>query len=594
MPDTAAVNIPITTSADTRSLDELTKELRESEKALRSMSAADPGWEKQAAGVSVLRGRISELNAITRRNDEASQQAARGNVNFGNAVLQGSRAMQDAQYGLAGVVNNLEGIAAAFGLGSGVAGAVTVAAVIIQQYGPRIIAWFKELDTEGKAVDALQKRLRSTAQTILGDWTPASDEAATANKKFTDSINAEKEAFEALNSAQKTGLDLYKQKQDAEAAAAKNKAEKDIGEIKGKKMQPDDEARAIAAVKINQLNEDKRRQEDALNAEQQNASNEAATKSTAAEQAAARRKKLDDERRLALGYAGIATAIGGQYDDKGELAKDADGNVIDEGQASRVKKAQDAVELAKANKANADRRGDPTDKADKELADAVARLKQQQQRLDDLLKEEHDTKKENGGSNFRSVKDIERDLAAAAQQEKSAKDASQKAIAEKAALDARQNIQRQRINDEYKTQADKITGELPDESPKRVEHDHSRSDPFEQTKYTSPPRRNLYEEELTGKRPERQGRNLYAEEAMLMPKTAPDGPVGSGGRQMPPANSDLAHAAKQAAASNDAANQATLRNAEETAAALQKMQRDNEALKRRMEEMSSQMKGMRS
>jgi hypothetical protein len=53
-------------------------------------------------------------------------------------LLAVSRAVDDMQYGFRGVINNIEGIVTGLGMGAGVAGAATIAAVAISALGPKI------------------------------------------------------------------------------------------------------------------------------------------------------------------------------------------------------------------------------------------------------------------------------------------------------------------------------------------------------------------------------------------------------------------------------------------------------------------------
>ena len=76
---------------------------------------------------------------ISQSMNQAGQASAKGGANMNMAILQASRGIQDFQAaGLMGIVNNVEGIASAFGLGAGVAGMVTLAAVAIQSLSPII------------------------------------------------------------------------------------------------------------------------------------------------------------------------------------------------------------------------------------------------------------------------------------------------------------------------------------------------------------------------------------------------------------------------------------------------------------------------
>ncbi len=69
-----------------------------------------------------------------------------GGMNSGRALLEFSRAAEDAQYGVAGVLNNLPGLVAMLGGGAGLAGALSLAAVGATQL-------YKQLSSVPDAVD---------------------------------------------------------------------------------------------------------------------------------------------------------------------------------------------------------------------------------------------------------------------------------------------------------------------------------------------------------------------------------------------------------------------------------------------------------
>lgn len=82
---------------------------------------------------------------ISQSMNQAGQASAKTGSNMNMAILQASRGIQDFQAaGLMGIVNNVEGIAAGFGVGAGVAGMATLAAVAIQGLSPVIQTAYKE------------------------------------------------------------------------------------------------------------------------------------------------------------------------------------------------------------------------------------------------------------------------------------------------------------------------------------------------------------------------------------------------------------------------------------------------------------------
>ena len=118
---------------------------------------------------------------ISQSMNQAGQASAKTGSNMNMAILQASRGIQDFQAaGLMGIVNNVEGIASAFGLGAGVAGMVTLAAVAIQSLTPAI----KSAITE--------------AEQFFGVWKSESEKAAVSVGAFMGGGGRENAMAEAL------------------------------------------------------------------------------------------------------------------------------------------------------------------------------------------------------------------------------------------------------------------------------------------------------------------------------------------------------------------------------------------------------------
>lgn len=140
------VNIPIKTTANLAgsnaaqtSLQQLSAELKETQRQMHKLSESSPDYAQLSTRADELKSRLNELG-------ESSGRAAGSGRNMGNAMLQGSRAIDDLQYGLPGVINNIEGIASAMGAGAGAAGAATVLAVALN------LAW-KNWDNISGSID---------------------------------------------------------------------------------------------------------------------------------------------------------------------------------------------------------------------------------------------------------------------------------------------------------------------------------------------------------------------------------------------------------------------------------------------------------
>lgn len=473
------------------------------------------GAAQTVAGIKAVDAAQAHLNQTTAQAAPAINQAAGSTRNMGGALLQGSRALQDMQYGLAGAVNNLEGIASALGLGAGVAGAVTVLAVAVQTLGPHVVEWFKSLDSEGKKLDELKEKLRAGAELILGEWTPASQAAKDEADKFTDSLKNQAAAFDTLDKAQQASLDVLKKRQSVEAEIAKTKEENDIADIKAKNLPKDEEARAIAAVKLEKAKADRARELQGMQGEQTIAGEAVSNATQEAAMAEEKRQKLEREKRIAIRSATIDLEISG--------TKDKDGNPLQKGALDRIKDAEANVRGAESLRGMP---GIDQGFVKEQMIKAQDELARERKRLADLQAEQKRNVELNGGNTqFRPVEKIDSDINQATTAAEVAKKKQAAAELDKNKLDAIQFEQKRKIENDYSQAQGKAIAGLPDEGAARAtrEHVHDQSDPFAAAaqKRAMMPRRDLIAEENgTAPRPPNERRNLVAEEMMNAPTSS--------------------------------------------------------------------------
>lgn len=99
--------------------------------------------------------------------------AGGGSRNMGAAILEGSRALEDLQYGIAGVLNNIPGLVQMLGGGAGMAGAISAVAVgatILYKNWDSILGLFGEtaekIDPSKTAVENLTDRVNKLKEAI--------------------------------------------------------------------------------------------------------------------------------------------------------------------------------------------------------------------------------------------------------------------------------------------------------------------------------------------------------------------------------------------------------------------------------------------
>jgi hypothetical protein len=112
--------------------------------------------------------------------------ASKTGSGFGaNGMLQLSRAVDDVQYGLRGVINNIEGIVTGFGGSAGMAGAATIAAVAIGALAPKIY----EAVTAATPLSGLADDLKKIANSGLdGTFSGMAASAKAMNAAFEASV----------------------------------------------------------------------------------------------------------------------------------------------------------------------------------------------------------------------------------------------------------------------------------------------------------------------------------------------------------------------------------------------------------------------
>lgn len=180
--------------------DLLQKELAQTETALKAtQTAAAKTDDTLKDHGKAARAAADDLDTTAK----AADGAAKKGVNFGQAMLQGGRGVQDfSAAGIPGVVNNVESLASALGLGASAAGGFTLAFVAIEVLMRNWDTWFgPEKAEQAKAFwsamtpdEAQMTRLRE-ANEALENQAKNLERIAEARKA---SIQAEREADELL------------------------------------------------------------------------------------------------------------------------------------------------------------------------------------------------------------------------------------------------------------------------------------------------------------------------------------------------------------------------------------------------------------
>ena len=145
----------------------------------------------------------------------------RTSTNTGMAVLEASRALEDLQYGVRGVLNNIPTLVVAMGGTMGLAGVISVVAVALTQVGRLFGSTKKEAEDSLRAIDFALKKTKGATD----EWTAAQERAATQAETLTTATDAQKQAVEGEIKALEESVRLTDAKAASELALAKQRVD---------------------------------------------------------------------------------------------------------------------------------------------------------------------------------------------------------------------------------------------------------------------------------------------------------------------------------------------------------------------------------
>jgi hypothetical protein len=194
-------------------VDALDKEVDQlTDRLLHAKIGSDEFREAQVKLTDALDRQRVAANAAAAASDRAG--VAKGAVGgkasrAGMAVLEFSRAFEDAQYGIAGVLNNIPGLLGALGAGAGLAGVASVAAVVLSKtLGPAFDELDEKLDLSGKASDERKEKAKELNEELAKAIKVAGEAQF---DKVVGEIGKVSEAQEEVNESIKGEIELQDQ-----------------------------------------------------------------------------------------------------------------------------------------------------------------------------------------------------------------------------------------------------------------------------------------------------------------------------------------------------------------------------------------------
>lgn len=167
-------------------------------------------------GVEEAKQKIDSLNKSTDQLDKDSQRATKSIKNMGQGMLQVAYFMDDVQYGIKGILNNIPGLVIGFGGGAGLAGALSLATLA----GAKLYEW---LSDSADKTDDLAKKMKEQSKEVAEAYRQSIREsyqalqefnrdnrAQAVNKEYDDYIKGITQEYEKQTSEIKEQLDLRK------------------------------------------------------------------------------------------------------------------------------------------------------------------------------------------------------------------------------------------------------------------------------------------------------------------------------------------------------------------------------------------------
>lgn len=237
-----------------RSIDKISRELEDARRELYKMEIGTAQFNEQQKKVATL----------SRERLVAETAAAKGTANAGNAILFASQGLEDMQYGIRGVQNNIPQLLLALGAGSGLTGIVSILVVGLGVLIPLFTETGDAAEKAARTVEIASERKLAAARKERELSRDLEQQRALLDQQAQvqiDTLLDEVKAYDALTAAIQRN---YAQAQ----AVANEKLALDIALV-----QNDSSLSSLdKAVKINQLKAEATRQEeqrklDALSAE---------------------------------------------------------------------------------------------------------------------------------------------------------------------------------------------------------------------------------------------------------------------------------------------------------------------------------------
>lgn len=325
------------------------------------------GSTQVAGATTQVTNALSQATKTANGAAQAQDAVKKSSGSSAQGFLMLAQAAQDAQYGFAGVVNNIPGIITGLGMGAGVAGVVSMAAVGVQVLTKNVDIFGTEAAKAAKEANELRNELMDSANAAFMAAKSA-EQNAEAERLLAEEVkksdDAYKSAINSINESHRAKIsDLDATSQLIAATQQLTQAQIDLAEAR-KEITPEEATRRRNLTQIQGAEERQRISEQMMQAEidkrRQTIEAEAGTIGAAAQQ---RRKLAQDglailsEEERDLTKKNVATIKSALEGKQAELAASAD-NIRRQKETIRVSQSTLTIDDAKQKLATESRKYD--------------------------------------------------------------------------------------------------------------------------------------------------------------------------------------------------------------------------------------------
>jgi len=191
-----------------RSIKELEEELVRLKGELREAEIGSDTFEATSKQIGKVERDLSDAATAAKAFGRSATDGQGPTRNFGGAVLELSRAVEDAQYGLRGVQNNLPGLITMLGGSAGLAGVVSLVAVAAGLLGPKLFSLGEDAEKPKDRINGLREilkgldadlgKIRAAEAAMSGDGVKAFEDRKAAIDRDIAAVNGYIEALKSV------------------------------------------------------------------------------------------------------------------------------------------------------------------------------------------------------------------------------------------------------------------------------------------------------------------------------------------------------------------------------------------------------------